>query len=176
MRLLIRKSFGKKALILVSFFLTVAILSTGFWRLSAQSHTPSDIPCIWTGIERIVCVGDLHGAYEHFVTILKGTGLVDDRMDWMGGRTHLVQIGDVLDRGDRAKDILELLIKLEPQAEAAGGKVHALIGNHEEMNLDDTAFEHEGYITPGQFTSFLSESYKNKMEKKNRAPNRLEEG
>ena len=137
--------------------------------LESQRQTPSrnkDIPCEWTGVRRIVAVGDLHGAYEHFVEILKGTGLVDDKLSWIGGKTHLVQIGDVLDRGDKPRDIFDLAIRLEEEAEAAGGRVHMMIGNHEEMNFANTVFDRERYVTYLQFVSFLPEDYKLRQEKK----------
>ena len=40
-----------------------------------------------------------------------------------------------MDRGTDVRAALDLLMKLEPQAAAAGGRVHALMGNHEAMNL-----------------------------------------
>ena len=127
---------------------------------------PRDIPCEWSGVEKIVAIGDLHGAYVYFVEILKGTKLVDDNLSWIGGKTHLVQIGDVMDRGNRPKDIFDLAMKLEKEAEAAGGKVHMLIGNHEEMNLANTAFDREGYVTPQQYVQFIPENYRLKLEKR----------
>ena len=130
------------------------------------SSRDKDIPYEWSGVTRIVAVGDLHGAYKYFVEILKGTDLVDEELNWIGGKAHLVQIGDVLDRGNKPKDIFDLAIKLEKQAEAVGGKVHMMIGNHEEMNLANTAFDREGFITPQQFVQFLPENYKLKQEKK----------
>ena len=126
----------------------------------------SNIQCEWTGIQKIVAVGDLHGDYNSFVDILKGTGLVDQNLHWTGGKTHLVQIGDVMDRGDHAKDILDLLRRLETEAEQAGGKVHFLLGNHEEMNITGIAWEYENYVTLNQFLSFLPESYKERRERK----------
>lgn len=137
--------------------------------LESQRQTPyrnKDIPCEWKGVKRIVAVGDLHGAYEHFVEILIGTDLVDDKLNWIGGKTHLVQIGDVLDRGDKPKEIFDLAIRLEKEAEAAGGRVHMMIGNHEEMNFANTAFDRERYITYPQFVSFLPEDYRLRQEKK----------
>ncbi len=130
------------------------------------SPVDNDIPCEWLGVKRIVAVGDLHGAYDHFVEILLGTRLVDEKLSWIGGKTHLVQIGDVLDRGDKPRDIFDLAIRLEKEAEVAGGKVHMMIGNHEEMNLADTAFDREGFITVEQFKAFLPENYRLKQEKK----------
>src|ERR1700690_2853223 len=89
----------------------------------------------WKDVEKIVAVGDVHGDYEQLVIVLKSAGLIDDGENWPGGKTHLVQNGDVLDRGPDSRKAMDLLIKLEKQAAAAGGQVHALIGNHESMNV-----------------------------------------
>jgi len=42
-----------------------------------------------------------------------------------------VQLGDVLDRGDDSRKALDLIRRLERPAEAAGGRWHQLMGNHE---------------------------------------------
>jgi len=124
------------------------------------------IPCIWTGVEQIVAIGDVHGDYENFLPLLQGTGLVDQSLHWAGGKTHLVQIGDIMDRGTRAKDVLDLLMRLEKEAEAAGGMVHVLIGNHEELNITGATFDYEGYVTIEQLVSFLPEDFRKKQEEK----------
>ena len=90
---------------------------------------------VWTGIQRIVAIGDVHGDYQQFVALLRDTQLIDQRNRWTGGATHLVQLGDVLDRGADSRKVMELLMTLETQARRAGGQVHALIGNHEAMNI-----------------------------------------
>ncbi|MBM3811968.1 MAG: metallophosphatase [Acidimicrobiia bacterium] len=92
-------------------------------------------PDVWSGVDRIVAIGDVHGDYTRFVKILKATGLVDERLRWSGGKTHLVQTGDVTDRGPDSRKAMDLLMKLEREAQRAGGRVHALIGNHEAMNV-----------------------------------------
>ena len=148
------------------FFLTICAFPCAAPDSPAQDSLKNkDIPCEWSEVKRIVAVGDLHGAYEYFELILKGTGLIDEGLHWIGGDTHLVQIGDVLDRGDGARQIFDLARQLEKEAEAAGGRVHMLIGNHEEMNLAGTAFEREGYITPNQFVDFISDEYRANREK-----------
>ena len=48
--------------------------------------------------QRIVAVGDLHGDYSAWIDIARGAGLIDGRGRWAGGRTTLVQLGDVPDR------------------------------------------------------------------------------
>jgi hypothetical protein len=120
---------------------------------------PAPAQCVWEGIERVVAVGDLHGDYEAFVTILQDRKLIDKDEKWIGGRAHLVQIGDVVDRGDKAREIYMLLSRLEQEAAAAGGMVHFLPGNHEEMNLARVSMEYVGYVSLEQFKSFLHGAY-----------------
>lgn len=124
-----------------------------------------EIPCVWTGVDRVVAVGDLHGDYEDFIKILKGTGIVDDRLAWAGGKAHLVQTGDVLDRGPQGKEIFDLLMRLEREAPKAGGMVHALLGNHEELNITGIAFDYPDYITAEQFVAFLPRGYRRDRER-----------
>ncbi len=150
----------------VLFLFLCLICAVGLESPIQASSRAKDIQCEWSGVTRIVAVGDLHGAYEYFVEILQGTNLVDENLSWIGGKTHLVQIGDVLDRGNKPRDIFDLAIRLEKEAEAAGGKVHMLNGNHEEMNLANTAFDRKGYVTPHQFLQFLPEKFRLKQEKK----------
>jgi hypothetical protein len=92
-------------------------------------------PCTITTKERVVAVGDVHGAYDRFVAILKAAGLIDGRERWSGGRAVLVQTGDMVDRGADSKRALDLLRRLERDAPRSGGKVHALLGNHEVMRV-----------------------------------------
>jgi hypothetical protein len=120
--------------------------------------------CVWKGVDKIVAVGDVHGAYDSFVKILKAAGLVDDMLKWSGGKTHLVQTGDILDRGDYPKDVFDLIKKLEIEALEAGGKVHLLLGNHEEMNITGIVFRHPEYVSAKQFASFLPDDYRKKKE------------
>ena len=146
----------ERSRMIITFFI-IFLISSNLSAAAAQ--------CRWTGVEKIIAVGDIHGDYENFVQILRGTGLVDEHLHWIAGETHFVQIGDIMDRGHRAKDIFDLLIRLEKEAEQAGGKIHLLLGNHEEMNITGIAFDNPGYVTLGQFLSFLPEKFKAKKEK-----------
>ena len=87
--------------------------------------------CVWTGIDRVVAVGDVHGAYDRFVEILKVAGVLGADGHWSGGATHLVQLGDIVDRGDDSRKALDLVRRIEREAQAAGGQVLQLLGNHE---------------------------------------------
>lgn len=126
----------------------------------------ADIACEWTRIDRVVAIGDLHGDFLHCVQILQGTGLIDDKLQWIGGETHLVQLGDIMDRGPRARDIFDLMKRIEGEADKTGGRVHVLLGNHEEANLIGTALDVAGYLSWEQFVSFLPESFLKRMERK----------
>lgn len=97
------------------------------------THSPSGAE--WDGVARVVAVGDVHGDFGQFVKILRLAGVIDQDNNWSAGRTHLVQTGDVFDRGPDSRQALDLLMKLEAQAADAGGAVHALLGNHEAMVL-----------------------------------------
>jgi hypothetical protein len=99
---------------------------------------------------RLVAVGDAHGAYPELVSILQKTGLIDGKHAWAGGRTTLVQTGDILDRGSQVRDCLDLMMALERQAPKAGGKVIALLGNHETINLMGDV----RYVTADIFRAF----------------------
>jgi hypothetical protein len=104
----------------------------------------------WNGVERVIAVGDVHGDYEQFFEALRSSGLIDGHGNWIGGRTHLVQTGDILDRGPDSRKVMDLLMHLEPQADRAGGKVHVLLGNHEAMNL----YGDLRYVSPGEIAAF----------------------
>jgi hypothetical protein len=84
---------------------------------------------------RIIAIGDIHGSIDGFTSILKVTGLIDGSNKWAGGRAQLLQTGDYMDRGEHTRAVLDLLMALVPQAKDAGGRVVALLGNHEVMNL-----------------------------------------
>ena len=89
----------------------------------------------WDGIERVVVVPDIHGAYPEFVRLLQATSIVDDSLAWSGGSAHLVSLGDLLDRGADSRKVMDLLIRLQSESQEAGGYVHVVAGNHELMNL-----------------------------------------
>ncbi|KAH9579997.1 Calcineurin-like phosphoesterase domain [Trypanosoma melophagium] len=84
---------------------------------------------------RIVAVGDLHGDLNQTLSILRLTGLVNNRQHWIGGDTYFVQLGDILDVGPDDLSIVRLFMKLEKEARADGGDVIQLLGNHEIRNL-----------------------------------------
>lgn len=107
----------------------------------------------WSDVERVVVIPDIHGAYDQLVSLLRATGLIDETLAWTGGETHLISLGDLLDRGDSSRKVMDLLIRLQEEAPAAGGWVHVVIGNHEHMNLTGDL----RYVSTGEFGAFAAE-------------------
>ncbi len=131
----------------------IDLLRTLFAALAvfaAVGMSPAAAQSQWDGVARVVTIGDLHGDYDKFVDMMNTAGLIDAHGDWIGGQTHLVQVGDVPDRGADTRKILDHLARLEPQAQHAGGYVHALIGNHEGMNLEGDL----RYVVAGEYAAF----------------------
>jgi hypothetical protein len=103
--------------------------------------------------QRIVAVGDLHGDYDAWVAIANAAGLTDAGGGWAGGRTTLVQLGDVTDRGPDSLKIIRSLQRLQREAPRAGGSVVVVLGNHEAMNVIGDL----RYTTPGEFAAFADD-------------------
>ena len=112
-------------------------------------------------VERVVALADIHGAYEPMVAGLQQAGVVDTALDWSAGATHLVIVGDILDRGPASREAMDLLMRLEDQAAAAGGQVHVLIGNHEAMNLVGDL----RYVSAGEYAAFAAEESEEERER-----------
>ncbi len=105
----------------------------------------------WSGVEKIVAVGDLHGDYSQFLAVLRSADIISRSGRWQGGSAHLVQLGDIPDRGPDTLKIIKHLQKLKKQAQRAKGDVHILIGNHDAMNTyGDLRFVH-----PGEYEAFV---------------------
>jgi hypothetical protein len=115
---------------------TIAYTIEGVAKRIAIPKEPPDVPPAETKeVERLLVVSDPHGHAKGFVEVLRIHGVVDAALDWSYGKGHLAVVGDIFDRGDRVNEILWWLYQLEKQAAAAGGRVHVLLGNHEDFIL-----------------------------------------
>lgn len=102
--------------------------------------------------ERIIAIGDLHGDYDAYVALLSQAGLIDAKGRWAGKKAIFVQTGDAVDRGPRSRDIILHLQRLQKEASRAGGKVIALIGNHEAMNMTGDL----RYVPPAEYQNYVT--------------------
>ena len=114
--------------------LITAVAGVGFLSIALPSQVVAG-DWRWAGVDRVVAVSDVHGAFDAMTTTLAKAGVLDEKLRWNGGATHLVITGDILDRGPDSRKVMDLLMRLEGEAVDAGGRVHLLLGNHEVMNL-----------------------------------------
>ena len=107
----------------------------------------------WQGIERVIAFADVHGAYTELAALLRQAGVVDAQLRWSAGKAHVVSLGDLLDRGADSRKVMDLLIRLQQEAAAAGGRLHVVLGNHEAMNvLGDLR-----YVDPGEYAAYSAD-------------------
>lgn len=91
-------------------------------------------------------MSDPHANIDAFVAILQAHKIIDDKYNWNFGKNRLMIIGDVFDRGDDVLPIFWLIYKIQGEAERAGGSVHFLLGNHEEMVMwNDVRYANKKY-------------------------------
>lgn len=105
---------------------------------------------------RIVAVGDLHGDFSAWIDIARDAKLVDPANHWIGGKTVLVQTGDMVDRGADSLKIIRHLMQLDGEAKRAGGRVIVLMGNHEAMQV----IGDYRYVTAGEYAAFADHQSK----------------
>ena len=111
------------------------------------------VPATSAPIHRIIAVGDLHGDFSAWRDIARAARLVDDRGRWIGGETVLVQTGDVVDRGPDSLKIILDLMRLQREASRSRGKVIALVGNHEAMNVTGDL----RYVSAADFAAYTDD-------------------
>jgi hypothetical protein len=108
------------------------------------------------GIKHVVAISDIHGWYGPFVELLERGGIIrqvaeteslptkknvftggedDGTYQYIGGETTLILVGDTVDGDANTEKVIDLLIKLENQANISGGEVIVLMGNHEQTLL-----------------------------------------
>lgn len=88
----------------------------------------------------VYIVGDVHGHLIKLIDLLMSAELIDQDRRWIGGDSQLWFMGDFFDRGPHGIGVVELIMRLQNQAEEAGGQVRALLGNHEIMFLSAHRF------------------------------------
>ena len=93
---------------------------------------------------RIIAIGDIHADYDIFIELLKMAKVINNKLDWIGKKTYVLQLGDTLD-GKRPnisidKNFLNtpseiainrFILSLDRKAKKEGGRVISLLGNHE---------------------------------------------
>ena len=116
-------------------------------------------PSMYTLPDKFFAISDMEGRIEEFVMVLQDAGVIDDNYNWIFDAGHLFFVGDMFDRGKNVTECLWLLYRLETQAQADGGKIHFIIGNHDIMNLIyDFRYVAQKYIVNAQLMGETLES------------------
>lgn len=68
--------------------------------------------------DTLFAIGDLHGDLEQGLTALQLAGLVTPNGLWSGGKAVLVQTGDLLDRGPKSLELVQLFERLKVSSTA----------------------------------------------------------
>ena len=85
----------------------------------------------------VVGLGDVHGGYDRLVSLLSTAGLIKSDGQspggyaWAGGKRVLVSVGDLINKGDKSIEVMDLMRALQEQAPHSGGEVIVTCGNHE---------------------------------------------
>ena len=108
-------------------------------------QTPSSRP--------IFIIGDVHGHLKKLVKLLQDAQLIDAECSWKAGTATLWFMGDFVDRGPDGIAVLDLVMRLQAEAEAVGGSVASLLGNHEMLLLAAYRF---GRRSTGLGSNFLT--------------------
>ena len=116
----------------------------------------------YKNVEKIIGFGDIHGDLKAFKNCLKKAKLINSSGKWIGGKTHVVQVGDILDRKPRHDDfsdedseflIIGYILKLQIESYLSGGGYHPVIGNHELMNVLGI-FDYVSHMGMNHFRNF----------------------
>jgi hypothetical protein len=99
-------------------------------------------------------IGDVHGQIDKATTALREAGLIDAAGQWRGGMATLWFMGDYFDRGPDGIAAVDLVRRLQAEAAAVGGRVGALLGNHDVLILAARRFGEQPSGGPGG--TFLS--------------------
>src|SRR5450631_2689467 len=98
-------------------------------------------------------IGDIHGQLKKLTHLLQHAQLIDEHLSWSGGPAVLWFVGDFVDRGPDGIGVVDLVMRLQKEAEAAGGQVSSLLGNHEMLLLAAYRF---GRRSTGLGSNFIS--------------------
>ncbi len=88
----------------------------------------------------IYTMGDIHGHYQQMMTLLRVNHLIDAEDHWCGGTDALWFAGDFFDRGPDGAPVVEAIMRLQREAQAAGGEIKAVLGNHDVLLLSVVRF------------------------------------
>lgn len=105
----------------------------------------------------VFVTSDPHGHRDQLVATLRAADLVDgtDEASWSGGGATLWVLGDLMDRGPDGIGTVDLVMRLQREAAAAGGEVGVVLGNHEVLALGMHRFGPHAVDKDNRVLSFI---------------------
>jgi hypothetical protein len=113
----------------IKWLLVTIVLAAAASHGLSQTSTPGRATLPATA--RVVAMGDLHADIGVTRKAFQLAGATNSKDEWIGKSLTIVQLGDIIGRSDDERQVLDFLFDIRRKAEAGGGKVHVLIGNHE---------------------------------------------
>ena len=121
----------------------------------AKIDVPKPVTNLDLNGRRLVAVGDIHGDFAQAMKALELSKCMDSEGKWIGGTTVLVQVGDILDRGDNELAIMRKFQKLAREAKEAGYPIALYLDSVEHKYVEEfstsnfIAISKDGnYVTP----------------------------
>ena len=80
---------------------------------------------------RLFVLSDVHGMFQPLTRLLTQAKIINPSGHWNAGNSMLMIIGDSIDKGPDSVDVISLWLRISQEAQAQGGFVLHLLGNHE---------------------------------------------
>jgi predicted phosphodiesterase len=76
-----------------------------------------------------IVISDIHGYLDEAQTVLRDTGVINKEGEWIGGKSRLIVLGDLVDRGPKSLETYQYFRSLQEQL--GEDQVEILLGNHD---------------------------------------------
>ncbi len=99
----------------------------------------------------LVVLGDRHGVYRGMRDMINNgfeKDIINKVDNWQGQQQHIVQVGDIVDRGKYYFQIRDFFNRLQDESAKTGGQVDRLLGNHELAYLTGDEIKGIDYSNP----------------------------
>jgi len=126
----------------------------GLFGWGKKAKGPSRPPAAVPAGQRVYAIGDVHGRFDLLHDLIGQ--IAGDNAARDAAETHVVMLGDLIDRGPHSREVIDYFLKRRPEF----ARWHFILGNHEEMLLklidepDAAAIPH--FLRYGGYETFES--------------------
>eukprot|EP01084_Bolivina_argentea_P319598 554323_1 len=87
------------------------------------------------GIETIIVIGDIHGAYITLLEFAISNNICNKDGIWIAFNTILIFIGDLIHRGPASFEVINKIMEWQTTTKQYNSEIFVLRGNHEQFEL-----------------------------------------